>query len=133
LWMLTGLNQGCPEVLTMTVVRARACETLGQAVQRDPGGDFLLGLCSLLDALLAQPMPAAIAGLPLAEDTRAALLGDANDAGRVLSTVVAYERGEWREATDHAVGLGADPGILPTLYLDALAWARRTTRAGLAA
>jgi EAL and modified HD-GYP domain-containing signal transduction protein len=131
LWTLAGLNQGPAEVLTMTVVRARVCEALGQAAAREDQSHFLLGLCSLLDALLGQPMPAALADLPLPDATREALLGADNDARRVLTTVVAYERGQWAEAAAGAERLGADPEVLPALYLDALAWARQTSRAGL--
>ena len=133
LWTLAGLNQGPSEVLTMTVVRARACEALGQAASRDDAGDFLLGLCSLLDTLLGQPMPDAIADLPLSPPTREALLGRDNEARCVLTTVVAYERGDWDDAAAGASRLGADPDLLPSLYMDALAWARQTTLAAAAA
>ena len=54
-WSLASAAQGGnAEVLPVAIIRARRCEILGESsasVQRD-SGLFLLGMCSLLDAML---------------------------------------------------------------------------------
>ena len=85
-WLLAGANRGPSELVTMTVLRGRACELVGQALGRpDAGAEyFLLGMCSLLDVILGQPMSKVVNDLPLGDEIRAALLGQANDARRAL-------------------------------------------------
>ncbi len=126
LWALAGLNRGPSELVTMTIVRARACEVLGQYLgHTDRGaGLFLLGLCSLLDALLQRPLEQVIADLPLSADIRAALLGHDNTARRVLDAVVAHEQGQWLEGAQQAATLGLGPDALAGAFLDALTWQR---------
>jgi EAL and modified HD-GYP domain-containing signal transduction protein len=133
LWTLAALNRGPSELVTMTVVRARTCETVGQALGRGDQGYFLLGLCSLLDALLGLPMDQAISDLPVSEEIRAALLGAENEHRRVLDAVTQYERAAWLEASDAAAAAGLDEDTLPHAYLDALTWARTISQAGAAA
>ncbi len=126
-WAMAGLSQGSnPELVTTAVLRARSCEMLGSDVSG--GGDasefFLLGLCSLIDAMLGRPMEQVIAELPLSDAVRTALTGGQNLERSVLDAVVAYERGDWDEASrlGSRAGLAADR--LPAAYSDALQWAR---------
>ncbi|MGD9902549.1 MAG: EAL and HDOD domain-containing protein [Vicinamibacterales bacterium] len=129
LWTLASLNKGPSELLTMTIVRARTCETVGQALGRADHGYFLLGMCSLLDALLGRPMDQVVEELPVTAEIRGALLGEPNHARQVLDAVARYERAEWLEASTAAAAAGLDEDTLPQAYLDALAWARTVTRA----
>ncbi len=113
-WLLAGLNTGgVPETVTVALVRARCCEMLGEAMagEETAGEFFLLGLCSLLDAMLGRSM----------ED---ALLGQPNTPRSVLDAVIAYERGFWDFATSSAESAGLSAGILPIAYADALKWAK---------
>jgi c-di-GMP-related signal transduction protein len=125
LWTLTGLNRGPSELATMTVLRARTCERLGQALgHADDGASyFLLGLCSLLDVLLQHPMPQVIADLPLGAEVREALLGQPNLARRTLDAVALYENGGFDAAAGVCRELGLDGAALPAAYVDALSWA----------
>ena len=97
---MAGLSEGDPSgVVSMSLVRARCCEYLGEVMpQREGGGFFLLGLCSLLDMILRRPMGDRIGDLPLPQGVREALLGRQNIARTILDTVVHYERGEWDAA-----------------------------------
>lgn len=129
IWALAGLNKGPSELVTMTVIRARCCELLGQALDRSDHGAayFLLGLCSLLDVLLGHPMAQVTADLPLDPEIRDALLGTDNPARRALDAVVHYEQGRWDEAARATEALGIGPDALPDAYADALGWARKLT------
>ncbi|MGD9906755.1 MAG: EAL and HDOD domain-containing protein [Vicinamibacterales bacterium] len=135
LWALAGVNRGPAELATMTILRARTCELVGAALgHADHGaGYFLLGLCSLLDALLQHPMPQVIADLPLGAEIRAALLGEPTPARRVLDAVVLHERGAFDEAIAAGEPAGLDAGVLATAAAEALAWAHGVQTAARAA
>jgi EAL and modified HD-GYP domain-containing signal transduction protein len=124
-WALAGINDGAtPELVNITILRARCCEILGRMRSRPEAGDhFLLGLCSLLDVILGQPMEAALEELPLSTETRAALLGSENPERHILDAVTAYERGAWDAAAQAAARAGLGREKLPEAYSGALKWA----------
>ena len=57
IWALAGLNRGPSELVTMTVIRARCCELLGQALDRSDHGAGLLPARPLLAARRAARSP----------------------------------------------------------------------------
>jgi EAL and modified HD-GYP domain-containing signal transduction protein len=122
------------ELATIALLRARACELLGdEATDADSGELFLVGLCSLLDVILGKPMAEAIAELPLSDAARDALLGGDNALRAVLEAVVAYENGGWDRAVAAAETIGAPEPQLQQAYTGALNWAHQLTSAGFAA
>ena len=126
-WALAGLNVGGnPEVVTTAVVRARSCELVAESIvgREEAAEYFLLGLCSMLDAMLGRPMKEAVADLPVSDRIRGALLGQPNGARRVLDAVIAYERGLWETSAMLLEQVGAEPDQLAAAYADALLWAR---------
>ena len=134
-WGLAGLNFGTtPELVTVGILRARCCELVAQTrVSSEEAAEyFLLGLCSVLDALLDRPMEEMIQELPLSATLRGALLGEQNAARLVLDTVMAYERGLWDEATTLAHRAGINPDRLPAAYADALRWSREVAHTAAA-
>lgn len=81
------------ELLTIAMVRARACETLARDLQRGPAeAYYLVGLFSLLDAIMDVPMQSILEHLNLTSEINRALLEGAGALGEVLRTVEAYER-----------------------------------------
>ena len=131
IWVLSAMNKGPSELVTMTVLRGRSCELLGQHLgsSAGEGGYFLLGLCSLLDVLLGLPMAAVVKELPLDDELRAALLGTSNRPRQVLDAVVHYEQGHWLEAAAIEATLDLPDDSLATAYADAMAWTRSLSRA----
>jgi EAL and modified HD-GYP domain-containing signal transduction protein len=129
-WSLAGLSDGgTPEAVSVALVRARCCELLGENLNSaDASSYFLLGLCSLLDVILRRPMSEAIADMPLPVALREALLGAKNEARAVLNTVIAYEQGAWDDADNGAKRLQLTGTTLPTIYADALRWARELSQ-----
>jgi EAL and modified HD-GYP domain-containing signal transduction protein len=127
LWALAGLNeQAHGELVTMSTVRARCCELLGQSQGGEELGTegFLVGMCSLLDAILGRPMAAVLSDLPLADETRKALLGEDNRTRRLLDCAIAYERGDWDRSTELASRAGIKLTVLPIAFAEALRWSR---------
>jgi c-di-GMP-related signal transduction protein len=130
-WALAGLNTGgTSELVTVSLLRARCCEMLGQQLPGRSGDSelFLLGLCSLLDAIVDRPLAEAIADLPLGPEVKGALLGEDNPARAILDIVIAYEAGQWDEATEKAGALGLPDDAPSKIYAQALDWARELSR-----
>lgn len=114
------------ELSVMSAVRGRLCEGVFGMGPR--GGDraldgFMLGMFSLIDAILELPMAQALEGVPVSDDVRAALLGERNGARDVLDMVLAYERGDWARVDGDARALGLPTQRLPGLYAEAVEWA----------
>jgi len=136
-WCVAGLNtSGTFELVTTALVRARCCELLGEHLAKaDEAPElFLVGLCSLLDAMLGRPLEEAIGDLPLSARARSAVLGEDRNIERcVLDAVVAYENGLWDEAALATHGAGLTPALLAEAYAGALRWSREFSRVATAA
>lgn len=127
LMLVTALAREKPEELVLeAAVRAKLCESLAHAagLERRAEDLFMVGLFSLVDAVLDRPMAVALEDLPLADDARAALLGADNPLGRVHACAVAQLRGDWPRVSVLAGALGVEEAILPGLGLAALRWAQ---------
>jgi EAL and modified HD-GYP domain-containing signal transduction protein len=134
LWAIASMNERThPELVASSIIRARCCEMVDASSKHDPGTGFLLGMCSLLDAILEQPMEAVVSQLPLAAEVRWALLGEQNERRALLDCVIAYERGEWDRFDKLASKAGITDVILRSAYQEALRWTRELTNAARAA
>lgn len=135
LWAMTSLADGShPELLLNAIVRARTCELLwqGGGTMMPSGKGFLLGMCSMLDAIFDAPMENVVTKLPLDESVRAALLGDDNSARRLLDAVLAYERGDWAAWQQRAARAGLPARTFASASSDAMAWAHQAYTQGAA-
>jgi len=126
IWCLASLSAGrTPELATLALVRARSCERLGEGLPDVAEQElFLVGLCSLLDAMLDKPMPEALEHVALAPAVQHALLGEPTATRYLLDAVVAYERGHWDDAIRAARSAAASDAALPAAYAEALTWTR---------
>jgi EAL and modified HD-GYP domain-containing signal transduction protein len=129
--VVVWLGEGHPRsLLDTTLIRARFCE---QVVRRLGDGaaaldGHLVGLCSLLDALVAAPLVDVLARIHAPTALSAACLRGAGPLGHVLGLARAYEQGDWTAVRAAAAALPLDGGLLGPLYLDCLAWARDVRR-----
>jgi EAL and modified HD-GYP domain-containing signal transduction protein len=132
-WALAGMNDtGTAETVSVALLRARCAELIGNRLHGSEEGAsyFLLGLCSLLDAILNRPMAEAVANMPLSSEIIDALLGKPNAPRAVLDTVIAYERGRWDEAAASMARLGLPDTNFADIYADALRWTRSLAKGG---
>ncbi len=107
------------ELIKLSMIRARMCESLARAEGSDTAKYFTVGLLSTLDAMMDAPMSQLLESLPLSEEIEAALLSRDGPAGRALEAVIHYERGEWEhESCTHYTSK-----TLTEAYLEALRWA----------
>ncbi len=105
-------------------VRGKMCEYLAPALgfQR-PDKLFVVGLLSVLDALLNQPLDQILPTLPLEADIVDALLYRSGRLGSALECVLEYEKHNWREA-QAAVNIKED--LIRDAYRKAVGWSLST-------
>jgi EAL and modified HD-GYP domain-containing signal transduction protein len=110
-----------------SLVRARFCELLGQASgQGVEDQAFLMGLFSLLDALLDRPLDDVLKEVGLAPALDSVLRGQATDdnvLNTIYSLVRSYEVADWNEVERLAGCLGAPADLVGAAYREALPWA----------
>ena len=81
-----------------------------------------MGLFSLIDAFLDQPLAIILAQLPIAEDVKNGLLGEKNLIGEVLGLAVAYEKGDWQTTTRLGEKFNLTTREITDTYLDSLSF-----------
>lgn len=91
-----------PEILHMALLRARFCELAAPLFSLDPAEQYLLGMLSLVPAMLCLPIDEIIPTLPLRDRICEALQGNMNAERSLLSWLEYHEHGNW-EACDAIV------------------------------
>jgi c-di-GMP-related signal transduction protein len=123
---VAAIGEGKPgELVRMPLVRARFCEMLAEVTDLEPvAGDlFLLGLLSLLDAMLDMPLSDILASFPVDVEIRNALNGRPSRFRSLFEVVLDYETGTWEQLEKSCRTAGLDETIIPGIYSQALAWA----------
>jgi EAL and modified HD-GYP domain-containing signal transduction protein len=126
---LTSLSGSRPQVLmAQALMRGRFTEAIARSAQL-PGGDsdpFLLGMFSLLDAILQRPLEGILNDLNISPNIRDALLGTAaaerDGLSLALRIVKSYEAGDWYEVDAAARTIHLTADALSTCYLESLFW-----------
>jgi EAL and modified HD-GYP domain-containing signal transduction protein len=110
------------------LIRARFCERIVEHLDgdADPLDGYLVGLCSLLDALVDEPLADVLGRVHPPARLTAATVHRAGLLGRVLQVVETYEHGDWDAVRRHASALDVDGDLLGAFYLDCLSWTRQT-------
>lgn len=119
------------ELITQSLVRGRFCELLagGQGIEDQA---FLVGLFSMLDALLDRPLEDALDELGLAPALESVLRGQASEdspLNRIYQLVRRYEVADWDEVERLAGQLGTPAEQVGAAYREALPWADEMARA----
>lgn len=119
------VGEGQPGALTtLSVERARFCELLAPLIGERSTEQFMLGLLSLLDAMLHIPMESIVQSLPLRAEAKAALLGATNPVAMPLCLIRSFESGAWGSCACAAAALGVSEETLARLYFESVQWAR---------
>lgn len=122
---LANLGDDKPlELLHMSLVRAKFFDLLAQerGLNSDPPIGFLIGLFSLLDALLDQEMPDIIRQLPLTDEVNDALLGKSAEFNHYHKLIRAFESALWMNVIRESRELNIDQKYLHSLYNQAIVW-----------
>jgi EAL and modified HD-GYP domain-containing signal transduction protein len=113
-----------PELVNAALIRARFAELLGPAAKLSSSALFLLGLLSLMDAIMEVPMELILEKVALPGDVRGALLGNANPLRQCHELVLAYEAGDWAACEERRKKLHVPEASLQAAYLGAVKWTR---------
>lgn len=129
-WMasINSLGQNRPPILMARVLmRGRFCEEIVASANLNIGDadPFLVGMFSLLDAILRRPLREILAELNIGRQIRSALLGTAEEGdplALVLGIVKAWERSEFQVVDTAARAIHLSPDALNACYLRSLEW-----------
>lgn len=121
------LNAGQPpELLRMAFVRARFCELAAGFCCLNQTEQFLMGMLSLLPAMLHVPMKDLSPLLPLRDEIREALEGKQVRERASLSWLEGHEQADWAACDMVVEEHGMNPSDLLLHYGQALQWAEET-------
>jgi len=113
-----------PDALVkMATVRARFLELVGNELNIDSSELFLLGLFSLIDAMLDRNMKEILKQLPLTEKVKVALVDRTGELFIFIRLIETYETGNWIAFRYAQKKSGVENQKLSDFYFEALAWA----------
>ncbi len=112
------------ELVRTSVIRARLCETIGRSGgwRGDLSDLFLVGLFSLMDAILDAEMEEIIGHLPVSDQLKAALIAGEGQLARHLDLARCYETGRWDTCRELMASCNTD-ALSAEKYAEAVAWA----------
>lgn len=112
------------ELVRLSIIRARFLELLGQHTGGQNDGElFLLGLFSLIDAMLDNPMDHLVKRLPVGDQVRQALVERGGPLAPYLHFVESLERARWEEVEALLRRFGLNEEATGDMYLEAIGWA----------
>jgi EAL and modified HD-GYP domain-containing signal transduction protein len=129
LLVLAGMGEDKPSALVLgSIVRAKFCEDLAPAtgLANRAMDLFLMGLLSMMDAIVERPMAEILSELVISRDIKTALLQgrDRNRFRDIYELVLAYERGDWEEISRLAAAMRANEDRIAEAYLAAVKWSQ---------
>jgi len=119
-------EQKCSELILMGLARARFCELLSSRLKSETDL-FLMGLLSVMDAILEISMDVLLEQVPVESATKAALLGQTSSLRPLYQLMLAQESGEWEQSSAIAQQLKLTDEEVATTWLQALQWAQEAT------
>lgn len=111
------------ETLRMALARARFCELAAHLCGRNPTEQYMLGLFSLLPAMLDISMAQFVDSIAISSELSSALTGESGEYGLLLRFAEACENADWPLCDQILNSLGLAPGALQHCILDAMSWA----------
>ncbi|HEX4426840.1 MAG TPA: HDOD domain-containing protein [Terriglobales bacterium] len=115
------------ELVLSALVRARFCELLSPKVPHGESDLFLMGLLSMMDAILETPMVNVLEKIPLDQPTKAALLGGVSPLRPLYQLMLARESGDWENTSFLAKQLNLSEAEIAESYWQAMQWARQVS------
>lgn len=113
------------ELAYVSAHRAKLFETaaLGSGYEEDSDTLFIVGLFSLLDAMLDMDMKEVTDRLPVDDEVKATLCGKKSRFTPWLDLAKAIEASDWDEVGERAATLNLLPGTVAVSYQHAFTWA----------
>ena len=115
------------DLVLSALVRARFCELLAPKVQHGGCDLFLVGLLSLMDAILGIPMALVLEGIALDREARAVLLGQSSPLSPIYELMLAQENAQWEKLAQLSSRLRLRGSAVAECHWKAMQWARQMT------
>jgi len=125
---LSSMGEDKPkELVVSAATRAKLCENFAPNIGLKSRATelFLMGLLSMLDAILERPLDKILSEVRVSKDVKSALLNGVNVFRYVYELVLAYERGKWSRVTQLAASLRTSELTVTQAYVDAINWGHR--------
>ena len=122
---LTAGEKKSSELLVSAMVRARFCELLSPKVPHGESDLFLMGLLSVIDAILEIPMIRVVEAISVDHETKAVLLGGASKLRPLYDLMIARESGDWDTIKTCSSQLSLSEQEVSHAYWQAMQWARQ--------
>ncbi len=122
---MSNLAKGKPgELIRMACIRGKFCELIGGIVKEavKPAELFTLGMFSLIDAILDQPMDKVMTSLPLEIDIKEALVHRKGRLVGFLFLAETYEKAQWDQMQKICQVVKIPEEKLPDLYRQSCEW-----------
>jgi EAL and modified HD-GYP domain-containing signal transduction protein len=123
---------GKPKALTiMALSRGRFCELMVNAtlpINSQPSA-FLIGLLSLIDAMVDGDIQELMDKLPLHQDMKDAIINRKGKSANFLKLCELFEKGNWENVELFCQQINVDPEQSCGLFKDALTWAEQRVTA----
>jgi len=119
-------EQRCSELVLMGLARARFCELLSTRMQSD-SDLFLMGLLSIMDAILEVSMDVLLEQLPVDHATKTVLLGQKSSLRPLYLLMLAQESGEWSQSSKLAKQLKLHDEEVASTWFQSMRWAQEAT------
>jgi EAL and modified HD-GYP domain-containing signal transduction protein len=126
---LTAGEKKSSELLVSAMVRARFCELLSPKIPHGESDLFLMGLLSMIDAILEIPMLRVVETIPVDHDTKTVLLGGGGKLRPLYDLMLARESGDWNTTAALARQLSLTDSDVSQAYWQAMQWARQINAA----
>lgn len=120
-----GAGQGrTTDLVLSALVRARFCELLSPKIQHGNSDLFLMGMLSLMDAILETPMQQVLDNIPIDKESKAVLMGEPSRLRTFYRLMLAQESGEWQAVTELGAELRLAESDVANAHWQALLWAK---------
>ena len=128
-WITTAVasslsQEGPTELTRISLLRAQFCENVSGLFEMAAHKDnlFLMGLFSVLDAILDTPIEQALEMVIVPDKVHEALLGEDGEFGEIYRFIKLYEQGDWMEISRIALMKNLTISDIFQTYYDALEW-----------
>jgi c-di-GMP phosphodiesterase len=108
-------------------VRARFCELIAPRARHGDADLFLVGLLSLMDAILGIPMALVLEGIALDRETKAVLLGRRSSLSPIYELMLAQEDAQWEKVMECSSRINLRGSFVAECHWKAMQWARQMT------
>ena len=117
------------ELYGLSLQRAQFCQRMSryQAFAGHTEQAFMIGLFSLLDALLDLSLENLVEQLPLCKSIKVALLRREGPYGILLALEESFEHADWQQIDEHCAELGLNVEQVKTELIEARRWSHTVT------